>query len=141
MVPGEMDGEARRLGFACLLPGIAAAALLVEAGSPLDAARVRAPLADEIDAALREAPPDVVVLGNSSAERDVDPVGLSEALGRRVWSGAIPGSFAPTWYVLLADRVLGQGHRPEVVVIADGPVGMLVTRPDTARMAALTLGL
>src|SRR5687768_15337406 len=81
--------------------------------------------AKEVDETLDARPFDVLLLGNSAANRGIDPEQLGASLGRDVTSVTIAATLAPAWYVILRDRVYARGLEPEIVIIADTPPGML----------------
>ncbi len=63
---------------------------------------------------------DVVVIGNSKVESDIDPDALGQALGRSVVLAVQYGSNAPVWYAMLDNEVLA-ACTPDVVLVY-GPI-------------------
>lgn len=90
---------------------------------------------------LREADPEVVLLGNSLVRAGVGPKPLGKALSPgkpvRVASGAEPGTRPANWYVILENRVYGQGLRPKLVVVGMIPSTLVQTeiRSEMARQS------
>lgn len=75
--------------------------------------------AQEITARLAKAPPDIVLVGNSTAPRAVDTEMLLRLLDRPTWNlarASVPGSGAATWYAVLKNLVYAGGHRPRLVL-------------------------
>lgn len=77
--------------------------------------------------------PQLVVVGNSTIHSDIDLRQLSR------WQGGeasvkleVPGTRAPTWYLLLRDRVYGAGYQPDWIVVAGPPGALLAARPHSA---------
>jgi len=97
--------------------------------------------AKEIDTQLDQRRPEILVLGNSAANRGIDPDQLGELLGRRAHAVTIAATLAPTWFVVLRDRVYARGLEPDVVIIADTPPGMLAVEPFSENLHAKMLEL
>jgi hypothetical protein len=95
----------------------------------------------ELDQVLDERELDVLIVGNSAAKRNIDPRQLGRALDRQVLDLGLPGTLAPTWYVVLRDRIYARGLQPAVVVVADTPPGMLALQPSSPRMHAKMMEL
>lgn len=74
-----------------------------------------------IDAAHRDAvareKPQVVLLGDSMAEENVDLPALSEAVGRTIHLISYPGSASALWYLSIKNNILASPHKPQAVVI------------------------
>ena len=65
-------------------------------------------------------PLQVAVIGNSTAEAAVDPMLLAQRLGLPRDNVQVlfeTGSRAPGWYALLDNRVYGDGHEPDLVLV------------------------
>lgn len=85
-----------------------------------------------MDHLLAERTPEVVVLGPSYANTDLDPALLAQHLGvpeDEVVLLSVPNSTGAHWYAVLAHRVFGAGHRPRLVVVVSGLQSMLLTTP------------
>ena len=96
--------------------------------------------AAEIEVALAEAAPRVIVLGNSLAHSDIDAPQLARALGmepHEVYVLYSPGSRAPWWYAALKNRVYANDHAPELIVVVNTMASLLSTRPHTEWSAQL----
>ncbi len=104
---------------ATLLPTLAAFALMrpPDVGSDGPPSEVAAAM----DQRARAGPADVVIVGDSSAELDLNADVLSDALGdpplRTVSFARSGGSTAPVWYTILRDRVYANGLHPRLVVL------------------------
>ncbi len=87
-----------------------------------------------IDKTLRDGPgPEIVILGNSLANRDIDPEQLTEELPGhpRVVTAWVSGTGPAAWYAVLQHRIYDQGYRPKVVVVLDLLERMFTTEPLT----------
>lgn len=99
-------GPAVVLGLACLV-------LQARVGG------VKSRVALQMEAELAARPPDIVVIGNSTSFRAIQPGPLAQALGQdlavtNLW---VAGSGAATWYAILKHRVYGNGYQPRLVLI------------------------
>jgi hypothetical protein len=74
-------------------------------------------------------PPDALLVGNSLGSRDIDVEVLTASLGLEVNDAAIKGTSAPTWYVMLRDRVFGPGLRPSLLIVAGTASQILARAP------------
>lgn len=84
------------------------------------ATEARSERAQAQEEALAEGEARVVVIGNSTADRAIDRKALAQALGMDKESIDLlieTGSRAPAWYAMLDNRVVRQGHTPELIVI------------------------
>lgn len=98
-------------------------ALLANAPArPIDVSVVRDTVAD-----LALANPAVLVIGNSSADQDIDDDVLGQRLGGRAHTIGMVAAGAPTWLVLLRERVHRAGYRPRIVLFAGFAHAMLQT--------------
>lgn len=81
------------------------------------------------DEALAASPPGIVLIGNSKARTDFDPIGFGSALtyARPVLNFQVHASSAPAWYAFLEQRVYAGGHQPELILIYGSLAGMLAT--------------
>lgn len=86
-------------------------------------------IAAEMEGKLALTRPRVLVIGSSVAKRDVQ----MERLGRRLSMSprqmlmlTLPNSTGAHWYSVLKNRVYGNGHRPDVVVVVSA-LGTMVT--------------
>jgi hypothetical protein len=61
--------------------------------------------------------PDMVMIGDSVLFLDVDEALLSQQLGLKAYSIALPGSGSAAWYLLLKNSILKSAHTPKYVVI------------------------
>ncbi len=116
MTSSTSSSESLARLLAVLLPvlvlGAAAAGFLAPREEP------KSPVAVAMEARLAEKAPRVVVLGNSIAEHAVDTAALGAGLGGRTVLGlTVWASPPPTWYAVLKNRILGAGHKPELVLV------------------------
>jgi hypothetical protein len=102
-----------------------AAQWFTQAPATVDSVSTGKQMIDEIEARVRDEKPEVVLIGNSMVNSGVDLELLGEILGARVTTLHVNGSKAPTWYLLLKNRVFAQGHRPHAVVIVGASRAML----------------
>ncbi|MEZ4235393.1 MAG: hypothetical protein R3F59_04380 [Myxococcota bacterium] len=90
--------------------------------------------ASAMDQLLAERAPEVVVLGPSYANTDVDPVRLANQLGlprESVVLLSVPNSIGPHWYAMLKYRVFDKGYRPRLILVVSGLQSMLLDTPLT----------
>ena len=81
------------------------------------------------ETALAEAPPEIVLLGNSMTRRGVDAKQLSKAMGVPVSNLAVNGTSARIWYLVLKNRVFANGHAPHAVVVLGAARTLLAAEP------------
>jgi hypothetical protein len=87
-----------------------------------------------MDQLLAQRAPDVIVLGPSYANTDVDPIRLANRLGVARDSVAlmsVPNSIGSHWYAMLKYRVFDAGYRPRLIVVVSGLQSMLLNTPLT----------
>ncbi|MFH1464285.1 MAG: hypothetical protein ABIO70_07850 [Pseudomonadota bacterium] len=119
-------------GAAILLP-----VLLLAAAWLLTAPRQDAGLSEDaraVEAELRAADPELLLLGASTVHRSVDPEALGPLLDDppvRVGLLAKGSTMPPVWYVLVKERVFDIGLRPRVVVIGSTPRWLMTTEVGT----------
>lgn len=71
-----------------------------------------------LDARLEKERPEVVVIGNSKAATDLDPVALRKELGLGPVSVvSVPGTNMPTWYAVVENHLVRAGRRPRLVIV------------------------
>jgi hypothetical protein len=76
--------------------------------------------------------PDVIILGNSLSNTDLQPPLLARRLGlgrMQVQKFSIPNSMGAHWYVILKNRVYAEGHQPAVVVLLCDLQSLLALAP------------
>jgi len=61
--------------------------------------------------------PQVVLLGDSMVEENVDTSALSEHLGRSVYTISYPGSASALWYLAIKNNIVLSPNKPPVLVI------------------------
>lgn len=94
-------------------------AIVLGAASQGVSLRARPAIVEAFEERLALGPPEVVVLGSSLANTDVDEGLLADRLGvprRQVVALTLPRATAPHAYAILRNRVFGGGHRPSVVL-------------------------
>lgn len=115
------DGQ-RDLGWGALVSAVVAlVAGLLGLGAVLAwelPGDTRSPFVRKLDEMADELEPDIVVLGNSTAGRAVDPDVLRDSVDASVANMAVGGTQLPVWYAVLENRVYARGHRPRVVLVA-----------------------
>ena len=85
-----------------------------------------------IERKLEVGDPEVVILGNSLSNTDIQPGLLARRLGvgkTRVQKFSIPSSMGAHWYAILKNRVYANGHQPKVVVILSDLQSLLALAP------------
>lgn len=105
---------------------------LDNAGRVLNGRRLELDTASTMEADLARHRPEVIVLGNSYANANLDTKLVAEALGlppRKVRMLSVPNSIGPHWYAILKNRVYANGHRPRIVILVAGLQSMLLTDP------------
>lgn len=122
-MPLHLLPRALALSLPLLLLGVGLRSLGAQTPRPLSEA------ARKIDEALAAAPPGIVLVGNSKALTDFDPVAFSAALAysRPVLNVQVHASSAPAWYAFLEQRVYAAGYEPEIIVVYGSLAGMLTT--------------
>jgi len=81
------------------------------------------------EAALKEAPPEIVLLGNSMVGYGIDEAQLSKAMGAPVGKLSLNGSSARIWYLILKNRVFANGHKPHAVIVLGAARTLLAAEP------------
>jgi hypothetical protein len=61
--------------------------------------------------------PQIVLLGDSMVEENVDTPALSEQLGRSVYTISYPGSASALWYLAIKNNIAISPNKPPVLVI------------------------
>ncbi len=88
----------------------------------------------ELERRLAEGDPQLVLLGNSMVGRGVDAELLSTELGPpavRVVKAHEAGTRPANWYLVLKNRVYGQGLEPHAIVVGMGPGTLMLTSVET----------
>lgn len=67
--------------------------------------------------ALTQERPQVILMGDSMAEENVDLPALSQALGRTLHRMSAPGSSSALWYLSIKNNILPAPHKPQALVI------------------------
>lgn len=67
---------------------------------------------------LRARPPEVVLVGDSTAYSAVDEAFISEQTGLEFHSLARQGTGPAVWYAILEQRVFLAGYRPKLIIVA-----------------------
>jgi hypothetical protein len=85
-----------------------------------------------IDRTLVKYDPEIILLGNSLSNTDLETPLLAARLGipkNKVQKFSIPNSIAAHWYAILKNRVYANGHRPKVVLILSDMQSALAITP------------
>ena len=61
--------------------------------------------------------PQIVLLGDSMVEENVDTPVLSQKLGRSVYTISYPGSATALWYLAIKNNIIVSPNKPPVLVI------------------------
>jgi hypothetical protein len=61
--------------------------------------------------------PQLVLLGDSMAEENVDTPALSEALGQTVYTISYPGSASALWYLSIKNNITQSPYKPKALII------------------------
>ncbi|HHO52824.1 MAG TPA: hypothetical protein ENK18_18595 [Deltaproteobacteria bacterium] len=127
---------------AVLLPSLLACGWVAWMARPLSDGGESDHLVRSLERSLTRRDPQLVVVGNSTIHSDLELRQLSR------WQGGeasvkleLPGTTAPTWYLLLRDRVYGAGHQPGWIVVAGPPSSLLEPRLWTPAQLSRTLAV
>jgi hypothetical protein len=142
----ELRSLAERVarGVAVVAPVVGSALLAWQLVQPMPACVVRCEASWRIDRELERTDPQLVVIGNSMARRDVDLRALAAGLGVRPGRAAMiamPGSSPGAWYAALRYRLYGAGHAPDWVFVVGASRSLWITRPTSGADVTATLGL
>ena len=102
------------------------------AGRVMNGRRLNQSVVQAMERELAKKKPEVLVLGNSFANTNVDPKRLAKALGiapKKVKVLSVPNSIGPHWYAILKNRVFANDHQPKVVIVVSNLQSMLLTEP------------
>lgn len=66
---------------------------------------------------IREQRPQVILLGDSIVEENVDAAALSEQLGRKVYPMSFGGSASALWYLAIKNNILAAPEKPEALIL------------------------
>jgi hypothetical protein len=89
---------------------------------------------ETIDRKLGNNEPEVIVLGNSLSNTNLNTAVLARRLGvasHKVQKFSIPNSIGAHWYVILKNRLYANGHQPRLVLILSDLQSTLATTPRT----------
>lgn len=84
-----------------------------------------APLGPQFEAGIKdehmrritETQPDLVLIGDSVLYEGVDPILLSEQLGKKTYAITVPGSGTASWYLLMKNVIFESPYRPKYITI------------------------
>jgi hypothetical protein len=85
-----------------------------------------------IERRLAATSPDVIILGNSLSNTDLNPALLAHRLGipkHKVQKFSIPNSIGAHWYTILKNRVYANGHTPRVIIALSDLQSALAVNP------------
>ena len=102
------------------------------AGKVINGRVVEGGVVDVIERKLAQTDPDVIILGNSLSNTDLNPILLATELGlpkQKVQKFSIPNSIAAHWYAMLKNRAYANGHHPRVVLILSDLQSALALAP------------
>jgi hypothetical protein len=87
-----------------------------------------------IDSELEKTEPQIVILGNSLSNTDLNPVQLARHLDiprYKVQVFSIPNSIGAHWWLVLKNRVFKNNHHPKVVIVLSDMQSLLANKPLT----------
>ena len=67
--------------------------------------------------AITEQKPDIVLIGDSTLNKGVDPVQLSDRLGDSVYFIGLPGSASTLWYLIIKNNVIQSPTPPKYLLV------------------------
>lgn len=105
---------------------------LANAGRVMNGRRLNTSVVDAMEAELAKHEPEVLIVGNSYANTNIDPKLVAKALDlppRKVRVLSVPNSVGSHWYAMLKNRVYANGHHPPLVIVVSPLQSMLLTEP------------
>jgi hypothetical protein len=102
------------------------------AGKVINGRVVQGGVVGMIERSLAQNNPEVVILGNSLSNTDIQPALLARRFGLRknkVQRFSIPNSIGAHWYLILKNRVYANGYRPKLVIILSDMQSALAVTP------------
>lgn len=87
-----------------------------------------------IERTLAKTQPQIILLGNSLSNTDVNPIQLARHFGiprHKVQRFSIPNSIGAHWWIVLKNRVYANQHRPRLVLVLSDMQSLLATKPLT----------
>jgi len=102
------------------------------AGKVINGRVVQGGVVGMIERTLAQNNPDVVILGNSLSNTDIQPALLARRLGlkkNKVQRFSIPNSIGAHWYLILKNRVYANGYTPKLVIILSDMQSALAVTP------------
>lgn len=102
------------------------------AGKTLNGRVVKVGVAEMIENKLDKFEPEVVILGNSLSNTDLNLQLLADGLGippNKVQKFSIPNSMAAHWYAMVKNRIYANGHQPRIVLILSDLQSLLALAP------------
>lgn len=85
-----------------------------------------------IENKLDQTNPEIVILGNSLSNTDIQPPLLARRLGlnkNKVQKFSVPNSMGAHWYAILKNRVYANGHQPKLVILLSDLQSLLALSP------------
>jgi hypothetical protein len=85
-----------------------------------------------IESKLDQTRPEVLILGNSLSNTDIQPSLLAKRLGigkNKVQKFSVPNSMGAHWYTILKNRVYERGHQPKLVILLSDLQSLLALEP------------
>ncbi len=102
------------------------------AGHVINGRVVKGGVVGVIERTLEQNEPEVIILGNSLSNTDIQPALLAKRLGlkkNKVQRFSIPNSIGAHWYLILKNRVYANGHAPKLVIILSDMQSALAVTP------------
>ncbi len=105
---------------------------LKNAGRVMNGRSLKRGVVDAMETTLERTQPEVLILGNSTANTNIVPAVIARELGikpKKVVTLSVPNSVGSHWYAILKNRVYANGHQPRLVVVVSPLVAMLLSEP------------
>ena len=102
------------------------------AGKIINGKVVKGGVVGVIERSLAQNEPDVIILGNSLSNTDLQPALLARRFGIRknkVQRYSVPNSIGAHWFLILKNRVYANGYAPKVVIMLSDMQSALAVAP------------
>jgi len=102
------------------------------AGKVINGRVVKGGVVGMIERSLAQNDPEVIILGNSLSNTNIQPALLARRFGLRkhkVQRFSIPNSIGAHWYLILKNRVYANGYQPKLVIILSDMQSALAVTP------------
>jgi len=102
------------------------------AGKVINGRVVQGGVVGMIERSLAANDPEVIILGNSLSNTDLQPALLARRLGirkNRIQRYSVPNSIGAHWFLILKNRVYGNGYAPKLVILLSDMQSALAVTP------------